>query len=223
MNRLLSRCRSCSSYCVYCKVENCFCRREFCSTFQTLRKYVRHFGSKNNEWRWINICSVRYRYVSVAVWRCHAQTSNRTRITSFAPWHPEWYCSPRGAYSSVVASAVRVLRWYLQHSQQVLPPSQKYWTQHTAFRKQMLPSSGEWFHLKKEAGRNVVRGFECFYDGRKTCCKCCRYHVSTAIVKSMYVPVMRVLFRHTLQQHSQNVSYLCKISEVLENLSLSPD
>lgn len=170
----------------------------FCSTFQTLRKYVRHFGSKNNEWRWINIGSVRYRYVSVAVWRCHAQTSNPTRITSFARWHPERCCLPR-AYSSVVPSAVRVLQWYQQHSQQVFPPSQKYWKQHTAFHKQMLPSSGEWFHLKKEAGRNVDRGFEYFYDGRKICCKCCWYHLSTAVVKSMYVTVRCVLFPHTLQ------------------------
>jgi len=147
-------------------LEQCFCRRRFCSTFQTPRKYVRHFGSKNHEWQWINICSVRYRYVSVAVWRCHAQTSNPSRITSFARWHAEWCCSPRGACSSVVATAVRVLQWYQRHSQQVFPPSQKYWTQHTAFHKQMLlTSSGEWFHLKKEAGRNVVRGFEHFYDG----------------------------------------------------------
>jgi hypothetical protein len=108
--------------------------------------------------------------------------------------------------------------------QQVFPPSQKYRTQHTAFHKQILPSSGEWFHLKKEAGRNVMRDFEYFYDGRKTCCKCCWYHLSTGIVKSMYVhvTVMRVLFPQTLQQHSQNLSYLCKIYEVLENLGLSP-
>lgn len=136
----------------------------------------------------------------VAVWRCHAQTSNPSRITSFARWHPAWCCSRRGSCSSVVASAVRVLQRYQQHSQQVFPPSQKYRRQHTAFHKQMLlTSSGEWFHLTKEARRNVVRGFEYFYDGGKTCCKCCWYHLSTAIVKSLYVTVTRVLFLHTLQ------------------------
>jgi len=72
--------------------------------------------------------------------------------------------------------------------------------QHTAFHKLMLlTSSSEWFHLKKEARRNVVRGFEYFYDGGKTCCKCCWYHLSTAIVKSLCVTVTRVLFLHTLQ------------------------